>query len=345
MSEKKHRSHKHKHKKRHDDNDEEADSASLPRANIYDDDSPTTGDKDDSSHPAFDPDDQHVHPPSFFTNERGNLKVVATIAAHPCLVFNLIIALCLIMSFLLNVMVFRTAEGGNPFTVPGNEFDLNDVRSIQYDSFRLAAEEVNAAKKFGSDQEQTAPKQSENAAIAMWVFEGTTDSGVFGSRESIQGMKDAYDIFANDPEYQDYCLLDYRTPLEGNETERKCQNPTTPLTMYYPSEWDGDKAAAVIEQLKDPEKVELFNSLALCSIQGLFCDSLSEASARDALWALALHANVTAITKTWDMQGELVQDFRQVTTLASYLMQVDLYKGFVDFGFDKGFNPSNPVSK
>ena len=44
------------------------------------------------------------------------------------------------------------------------------------------------------------------------------------------------------------------------------------------------------------------------------------------------------------MKGDLVQNFTQVTELASYLIQVDVYKGFVDFGFDKGFSAANPVS-
>ena len=47
----------------------------------------------------------------------------------------------------------------------------------------------------------------------------------------------------------------------------------------------------------------------------------------------------------WDMEGELVEDFDQVTELAAHLMQVDLFKGAVDFGFDDGFSVDNPVSQ
>jgi len=284
------------------------------------------------------------HPPSFFTNERGNLKAVSFVVRNPCAIFAVLIFLCILVSFLLNRMVFRTAENGNPFTVPSNEFDLSDVRSIQYDSYRLARDEVREAKQSMGDSSRNVPKQSESAAIAYWVFEAETDEGVFGTADSIEGMKDAYDIFLDDPQFQDYCVLDYRTPIGANET-RKCTAPLTPLSMYYASEWDTETAAAVIEQLKDPEKVELFNELGLCVALGQFCEQMDTAKmAENSRWVLDFFADVSSITSKWDMEGELVQDYKQVTELASYLKKVDLFKGSVDFGFDNGFTTENPVS-
>jgi len=41
---------------------------------------------------------------------------------------------------------------------------------------------------------------------------------------------------------------------------------------------------------------------------------------------------------------ELVQNFTQVTELAAYLKGIDIYKGLVDFGYDKGFSVDNQVS-
>ena len=57
-----------------------------------------------------------------------------------------------------------------------------------------------------------------------------------------------------------------------------------------------------------------------------------------------LGADVDSITSKFDMQGELVDNFNQVTELASYLIQVDIFKGFVDYGFDTGFSSDNPIS-
>jgi len=292
------------------------------------------------------------YPPSFFTDDRGNLKAVNLVVRNPCLIFWLILILCFVIAFLLQVLVFRAAEGGSPFTVPRNEFDLADVRSIQYDSYRLAKTEVQTAKAaFDANEggQEKIQKQSELAAIAYWVFEAdtaNTDKGVFGTSDSIQGMKDAYDIFLDDPAFKDYCVLDYRTPVAANET-RKCRVPLTPLSMYYASEWDEEKVAAVIDQFKDPAKIELFNTAGLCALQNLYCELLSTTNItmEDRMWAFALGMNVSSIISKWDMEGELVSNFDQVTELASYLVQVTLFKGAVDFGFDTGFSVDNPISQ
>jgi hypothetical protein len=235
-------------------------------------------------------------------------------------------------------------ENGNPFTPPSNEFDLKDVRSIQYDSLRLAKDQVSANRKVTELEGQTISKQSETSAIAYWVFEGETPTGLFGTEESIQAMKNAYDIFYQDESFQDYCLLDYRTPL-ANGTERQCNAPLTPLLMYYPSEWDEEKAAAVIEELKAPGNLDKFNSLALCIVQGLYCELVEDVTLQDKIWAGMLGKNISDITSKWDMKGDLVSNFTQVTELASYLIQVDLFKGLVDFGFDKTFSSENLVSQ
>lgn len=157
-------------------------------------------------------------------------------------------------------------------------------------------------------------------------------------------MKNAYDIFYEDSTFQDYCLLDYRTPI-ANGTQRECSAPLTPLLMYYPSEWDEEKAAAVIEELKIPGNMAKFNSLALCIIQGLYCELVPDVTLQDKMWAGMLGKNISDITSKWDMKGDLVSNFTQVTELATYLIQVDLFKGLVDFGFDKDFSVDNPVSQ
>lgn len=178
---------------------------------------------------------------------------------------------------------------------------------------------------------------------AYWVFEGETSTGLFGTTESIQAMKDAYDIFYQDASFQNYCVLDYRTSLV-NGTERQCSPPLTPLVMYYPSEWDEEKVSAVIDELKAPGNLEKFNSLALCIVQGLYCELVTDSSIQDKLWAGILGKNISDITSKWDMKGDLVENYAQVTELASYLIQVDLFKGLVDFGFDKTFSVENPIS-
>jgi hypothetical protein len=183
------------------------------------------------------------------------------------------------------------------------------------------------------------------------VFEASTPSGLFGDRQSIQGMKDAYDIFLNDPGYQDYCLVNYpRDPsliTENTNTTLECQAPLTPLLMYYASYWDSALVAQVIEELKDPAKVELLNRVGVCAIPEAYCppQTFENITLQEIMSALQFGMKMQNITSTWDMKGDLVENITQATELASYLVLVDLYAGVVDFGFDKTFSVKNPASQ
>ena len=116
--------------------------------------------------------------------------------------------------------------------------------------------------------------------------------------------------------------------------------------MYYASEWDEEKVANVIEQLKVPSNIELFNSLALCYTAGLYCDLVpQDVTPEEIAFVVQLGANITDITSKFDMQGEMVENYNQVTELASYLIQVDVFKGTVDYGYDTEFSAENPVSQ
>ena len=116
--------------------------------------------------------------------------------------------------------------------------------------------------------------------------------------------------------------------------------------MYYASEWDETKVASVITQLSDSERVEQFNELAVCYIQGRYCENVDNTtSPDDVAWAVGLGANVSSIVSKWDMEGEMVQNYQQVTELASYLKQVDVFRCAVDYEFDTGFSVANPVSQ
>lgn len=110
----------------------------------------------------------NIHKKSCWTDERGNLKVVNMVVRHPCKIFWIIIILVLVLTFILNAAVFRTAENGNPFTLPGNEFDLMDVRSLQFDSLRLASDQVKGARAAFATKGKPTLKQSQTEAIQYW---------------------------------------------------------------------------------------------------------------------------------------------------------------------------------
>lgn len=296
--------------------------------------------------PAGDDDNMkpHQQEPTFFSDERGNLKVVNLVVRNPCKIFWTIIALCILLTVALQALVFAEAEDGNPITTPGNEFDIDDVRSLQFDSLRLARDEVEKLREANSDGSEAVLKQSEVDDLVYWTFEAQTPAGVFGSAESIEAMKDAFDLLLDDDRFPEWCLLDYRTPLAENAT-RECDAPVGPLRMYYASEWDSEEVAVVMEQLKDSDKLATFNSLALCYIQGLFCELVpNTTSETDIVWVNQLSSNITSITKSWDMKGNLVDNITEATEFAAHLLQVDLFKGLIDFGYDKGFSVENQVS-
>jgi hypothetical protein len=83
-----------------------------------------------------------------FTNERGNLRFVAVTVRHPCKIFGLILIVTLVLvmglfqSFVPSGDENDDESSGNPFSDPGSQYDTNDVRSLAYDSLRLAVEEV-----------------------------------------------------------------------------------------------------------------------------------------------------------------------------------------------------------
>jgi hypothetical protein len=76
--------------------------------------------------------------PTFFSDHRGNLKAVNMVVRHPCKIFWLILIMCFGLAFLLQVLVWRTAEDGNPFTAPEvrNLFDHEiDMESISIQNY------------------------------------------------------------------------------------------------------------------------------------------------------------------------------------------------------------------
>jgi len=280
--------------------------------------------------------------PTLFSDEKGNLKVVNLVVRRPCTIFFSIIVICILINFWLVVTISRN---GQPFTEDQVSFDMNDIRSIQYDSFRLAKEEVSElAIESGKDEDEVTPIQSDVFEFIYWVFEGETDN-VFGSAKSINSMKETFDMYMDDPDYDKFCLLNYRD-AKPDASELECSLPTTPLIAYFASSWDSEMVSAVIETLKDPEVVDTFNALSLCYALDLFCDQTPEdTTPQDIQLVLGLFTNVTAITSTWDMKGELVEDFEQVTELVSYLVQLDILRGGLIFGYDNNFSLENPKSK
>lgn len=289
------------------------------------------------------------YPPSFFTDDIGNLKFVNLVVRHPCKIFFAILALNILFTALLIPLVFS----GNPFSNPGSQYDVNDVRSIAYDSLKLAEEEVTADRAL-LEMEIAAPParaQEQQLDSTIWVYEAEEETGVFGSTESVRGMKESLDLFMDDPNYETFCWKRYSTIVQDDNTSvttSGCRLPLSPLLMYYAADWNVATVTSIITELKVPGNIARYNDLALCVEFNLLCENVSANVYTDAdfAWARALNEDITSVTDLWDGTGDLVEEnIDQVTMFAAYLMQLDTKRGFVDFGFDKNFNLTNPVSQ
>lgn len=292
------------------------------------------------------------HPPGFFTDQKGNLKVVNLVVRYPCLIFFLILLSTIGISFLLVAIVFKA--GKNPFAEPGSEYDINDIRSTAYDSFRLAQEEIE--QKRDDDSRRLAELnsttveiriQEDNLDVTYWVYESEKDGGVFSSADSISAMKESLDLFTKNKDYQDYCWKFYTDAQSTNDTISQCHPPLSPLQLYYASYWDNDKAQSVIDQLSNPDNVDIYNDLSLCLEYDSYCELVPEELLTEEYeqWFEAVNDNITSILSKVDGNGELNSDnINQMTLFAAHVMKLDTKRGVFDFFYDKSFSVDNPVS-
>lgn len=261
------------------------------------------------------------------------LEVVKLVVRYPLLIFCAILSVCLGFTAALYV---RVLSEGSPFSPLGKEMDQNDIRSIHYNSLNMARSEVISARN--EARALPVPRQSEVEDSTYWVFEAQDDErGLFTDAEAIESMMDTFDIFYADEEFQQTCLLN---------SEDECDPPLSPLRMYYASSWDSAMVQSVIDDLKDLEKVDLFNSLGWCYALELNCETApTNVSQSDIDFVKQLSDDVSFIMDSWDMKGGLIGDYEQATELVAHLLQTEIFKPALDFGYDKEFSVANQISK
>ena len=290
--------------------------------------------------------DGNKYSSGFFTDKKGNLRFVNLVVRYPCLIFFLILASTIVISFLLVKIVFDT---GNPFSEPGSEYDIHDIRSTAYDSFRLAQEEVEnqrAVVKMATNEKEI-KIQEDYLDATYWVYESETKNGLFSSPESISAMKESLDLFTNHNDYESYCWKFYiDIPFTGSKISQ-CRPLLSALNMYYASYWDAVKAQSVIDEIGNPKNVDIYNELSLCLEYDSYCELVAEELLTDENkgWFEALNNNITSILLKFDGKGELNDNYiNQMTLFAAHLLTLNTKRGIVDFFYDKNFSVDNPVS-
>merc|ERR1712038_310937 len=233
-------------------------------------------------------------------------------------------------------------------------------RSEMFDSLNLAYEEVADARK---EQDSNVRTQEESVDFTYWVWEAERDTGVFGDVDSIEGMKEAMDIFLQAEDYDKYCLREYE---DGDDSFGECQPPFSALRIYYASNWDYTKADEALDVLKeanvlgtDKSGIDLFNDLSICEFTESIpiCEcirapanaTLGVCDAESLLaktWYEKMNGDINIIMDQWDGRGTLVEqdklDF--VAEFSSYMIQLYTKRGLTEFGFDKNFNSTNLIS-
>lgn len=290
--------------------------------------------------------DGNKYSSGLFTDKKGNLRFVNLVVRYPCLIFFLILASTIVVSFLLVKLVFET---GNPFSEPGSEYDIHDIRSTAYDSFRLAQEEVESQRtivKMATNEEET-KIQEDYLDFTYWVYESEMEDGLFSSPESISAMKESLDLFTSHKDYESYCWKFYIDIPFTDSKISQCRPLLSALNMYYASYWDADKAQSVIDQIGDPKNADIFNELSLCLEYGSYCELVPKGLLTDEnkRWFESLNNNITSILFKLDGKGELKNDnIDQMTLFAAHLLTLNTKRGIADFFYDKNFSVDNPVS-
>lgn len=298
------------------------------------------------------------YPRGLLTDDEGNLRFVNLVVRCPCCMFFAILVLSVLISFMLTVTVFR---GGNPITEPSGQYDTKDIRSIEYDSLRLATEEIKKRRNVLKAVKKNRKRRTQEGSnsITLWIFESENpEEGLFGSEKSVADMREAMTLFTDHADYEKYCQLDYEAaereagPTSGNSTvvlQPECRLPLTALNMYYASYWDSKKAQYAIKQLKIPGNIERFNALGLCYTRPDDC-VIPEMynNTEDKQWAGEIATVIGTVLETCDGKGKetpKLETIQQMSMFAAYLKELFVFKGFVDYFYDKDFSVDNPVAR
>ena len=284
-----------------------------------------------------------------FSDDKGNLRFVNLIIRRPLLVFGGTLVTC----FLLSAILFRVVfANGNPITDDQAIYDINDPRSIAWDSVRLARRQIDiqfagakaaalsGSRSISANDGSTEVRQQELPGdFTYWVFEAKTDAGVFGTRAGIGVLKEAEDMFYNDPTFPDYCKLIY-----DDDDNATCERPLSAMNSYYASTWNSTTAQRIIHELSSAEKRSTFNGIAPC-LYGVACQEILPAvSADDLQWAQSLNQDMNTIVSAWDGEGDLNSNITEVAMLHAVFTQIGTRAALVAFFYDENFSLKNLIS-
>lgn len=280
-------------------------------------------------------------PRSIFTDDIGNLKFVNAVVRRPCTIFILIIALTYGITAGL---YYLTLKAGNPFTDGQNDYDLSDIRSVAYDSLKLAQDvvkdELLELVDVRNANANETKLQEDPGDITYWIYEAKTEDGLL-TKEAIPKMREAESTILDNQEYVNYCQLNYNPQ---NETEAPvCKRPLSLMNIYYASTWNSAVAKEIISDLAG-DQLEIYNLLAPCVEYNFGCNLIPASIASQLAWATSTKNKIDSMLVNWDGKGELNSDVDEVTNFIAHINQLPTKNFIVNFFLDENFDISNQVS-
>lgn len=280
-----------------------------------------------------------------FVDDKGNFKFINQVVRRPINVFCFILGLCIAMTAVL----FRLALAqGSPFTPDDHTYDLRDERSVAYDSFQLARQEVALMLKtnfsvIGAEiSDEKRPRLQENVGdITYWIFEAKSDEGLL-TEGGLSHIRSVEQTFINDFHYPNYCVRQYED-LIGTQ-KFSCRAPTSVTNIYYASEWNSTLAKQVIRDLTR-KNIKLFNDLAACVLKNVLCDYIpKDVTSSDLTWVQQLDHDINTMMVSWNGEGTLNRDVDEVSSFLASINELYFMKPYVSFYFDSNFTFDNPVA-
>ncbi len=294
-------------------------------------------------------DPRPLYPPSLFCDKKGNLKFVNLVVRYPCLIFLVLLAICIGITINLSSAAFKN---GNPFTSDESTFDLYDKRSLAYDALRLAKEEVGKIRELSLPPPASEDEDGEGGSRAVriqenlgdvtyWIYEAKTENGLF-TKDALPIMRSAEVMFTRHKKYPQYCLLQYYE--SGNETTSECMKELSVVNTFYASSWNSSVAKSVVSELTT-EKIRLYNSIAACVEFNMLCQfNPSNVTDQDIQWARTIHLQIMSMMAHWDGGGELNQDPHEVSLFLAHIKELNTKAPYINFFVDANFTIDNPVT-
>ena len=234
---------------------------------------------------------------------------VNVVVKYPEITLLGVVSFCVLITYLLAVIVFAA---GNPITEDTYTYDINDVRSVAFDSFTLAAKDSfddseafhenlpaydgeykaiyddmkqngNNSQYFEVEEEKAVLPMSEIGDFTYWIYEAETPEGVF-SKKGVDLMSETETMITNHREWRDYCRRKYDDDTDPS-SDFKCEPGLTPLKAYKAKSWNQTLADSIMERLDNPVQNfpeipgmgvvtgrQIYQLLGFCTKFGIVCD-------------------------------------------------------------------------